>query len=204
MGTGCPQASQSRRTVPVNVSELELNFVAFVSAAMHQLSNGGDQPWLERWRHLLPDSEEEFMDVLETANVLQRMSSLWTRSLLRRRAMIRMLKTSQSGRTTMLRKNKNRRTKWQRNYSLLIAGLHIKPRPKEPPTPATCKWLALRLVHGAASAKDLARARGHQSTIVEAPAPVVEYMQSAPTSSFVASRSEILFQLLLSSLAEKS
>ena len=55
--------------------------------------------------------------------------------------------------------------------------VEVEPRPEEPPTPAMCKWLALRLVHGSASAKDLARARGHQLTIVEAPAPVVEYMQ---------------------------
>ena len=53
--------------------------------------------------------------------------------------------------------------------------------PDGPPTPAMCKWLALRLVLGSASAKDLARGRGHQLTIVEAPAPVVEYMQPAPT-----------------------
>ena len=55
--------------LPVNVPELELNFVALVSAAMHQLSNGGDQHQPEGWKHLLPDSEEEFMDVLEMANV---------------------------------------------------------------------------------------------------------------------------------------
>ena len=30
------------------------------------------------------------------------------------------------------------------------------PRPEERPTPPMCKWLALRLVHGSASAKDLA------------------------------------------------
>ena len=56
--------------LPVNVPELELNFVALVNAAMHQLSNGGDQPWLEGWKHLLPDSEEEFVDVLEIAKIL--------------------------------------------------------------------------------------------------------------------------------------
>ena len=37
--------------LPVNVPELELNFVALVNAAMHQLSKGGDQPWLEGWKH---------------------------------------------------------------------------------------------------------------------------------------------------------
>ena len=59
---------------------------------------------------------------------------------------------------------------------------HVEePRPEEPPTPAMCKWLALRLFHGSASAKDLARARGHQLTIVEALAPVIEYMQPAST-----------------------
>ena len=74
--------------LPVNVPELKLNFVALVNAAMHQLSNGGDQPWLEGWKHWLPDSEEEFMDVLERpTSCTQRMGSLWTRSLPRRRAM---------------------------------------------------------------------------------------------------------------------
>ena len=56
-----------------------------------------------------------------------------------------------------------------------------EPRLEETPTHAMCKWFALRLVHSNASAKDLVRARGHQLTIVEAPAPVVEYMQPAPT-----------------------
>ena len=44
--------------LPGNVPELKLNFVALVNAAMHQLSNSGDQHRLEGWKHLLPDSEE--------------------------------------------------------------------------------------------------------------------------------------------------
>ena len=53
----------------VNLPELKLNFVALVNAAMHQLSNGGDQHRLQGWKHLLPNSEEEFMDVLEMTNI---------------------------------------------------------------------------------------------------------------------------------------
>ena len=47
------------------------------SMQLHQLSNGGDQHRLEGWKHLLPDSEEEFMDVLETANVLHAKDGLF-------------------------------------------------------------------------------------------------------------------------------
>ena len=172
--------------LPVNVPELKLNFVALVNAAMHQLSNGGDQHRLEGWKHLLPDSEEEFVDVLEMANVLHTKVELFV---------VEEPSAPPGDETDAedfaiwedddVAEEQERRTKWQRNYVFAYDGppRHVEeePRPEEPPTPAMCKWLALRLVHGNASAKDLARARGHQLTIVEALALVGEYRQPAPT-----------------------
>ena len=115
-----------------------------------------------------------------------------------------------------------------------------EPRPEEPPAPAMCKWLPLRLVHGSASAKDLTGPsvddRGSTSTCRRVQAASAhlpdDYHRARSTdgvrrllasvrrrsekeraancmivavpSFFVASRSEILFQLLLSSFVEES
>ena len=119
------QANQEGR-LPVKLPEPKLNFVARVNAAMHQFSNGGDQHRLGGWNHLHPNSEEEFVDVLENGQRLctRRMNSSGTRSLPHSRTMRQMLKTSKSGRTTMLRKM-NRRTKWRMNQSLPMTSLHI-------------------------------------------------------------------------------
>ena len=172
--------------LPVNVPELELNFVALVNAAIHQLSNGGDQHRLEGWKHLLPDSEEEFTDVLETANVLHAKDDLSVDGK----------PSAPPGDETDaehfaiwedddVAQEQEQEDEVAEEPVFAYDGpphhVEEEPRPEEPPPPAMCKWLALRLVHGSASAEDLARARGHQLTIVEAPAPVVEFMQPAPT-----------------------
>ena len=171
--------------LPVNVPELKLNFVALVSAAMHQLSNGGDQHRLEGWKHLLPDSEEESMVLLEMSNVLHAKDELFVDE---KPSALPGDETDAEGFAIWedddVAQEQEQADEVAEELLFALEGpLHQveEPRRKESPAPATCKWLALRLVHGSASAKDLARARGHQSTIVEAPAPVVEYRQPAPT-----------------------
>ena len=133
----------------------------------------------------MPDSEEEFIDVLEMANVLHAKDGLFVDEK----------PSAPPGDETDaedfaiwedddVAEEQEQADEVAEEPVFAFDGPphHVEEeRRPEPPTPAMCKWLALRLVHGSASAKDLARARGHQLTIVEAPAPVVEYMQPAPT-----------------------